>query len=154
MQLCFINVCQDTMKWTSSIIERCFYNLFLFFIQGLFLFNSLPTDLLLKLGKKYDFSCGMKCQLIWDGYGRWAQETWKPYLKGNVHTIGYSNTATCPERYVGGGGLFLYIPFDLPTTSVPYPLVIRFTDNFQTFYRPQLGTLLTLKIKPVLRTRA
>ncbi|CAB3980120.1 Hypothetical predicted protein, partial [Paramuricea clavata] len=49
--------------------------------QGLFLFNSLPRDILAKLGKKYDFSCGMKCNFIWDGYGRWTDETWKPYLK-------------------------------------------------------------------------
>ncbi|XP_028409585.1 uncharacterized protein LOC114532311 isoform X2 [Dendronephthya gigantea] len=49
--------------------------------RGLFVFNSLPRDILLQLGKKFDLSCGMKCQMIWDGYGRWADEKWKPYLK-------------------------------------------------------------------------
>lgn len=57
------------------------------FVQGLFMFNSLPMDVLGKMGNQYDFSCGMKCCLIWDGYGRWANETWKPFLKGNLRTI-------------------------------------------------------------------
>ena len=53
--------------------------------QGFFPFNT--STVLLQLMKKYDLSCGMKCRLVWDGYGRWEGYKWKPYLKGNLFFI-------------------------------------------------------------------
>ena len=44
--------------------------------------SSVPREVLLKMAKKYDLRCGMKCKMVWDGYGRWVGEKWKPYLKG------------------------------------------------------------------------
>ena len=29
-------------------------------------------------------SCGMRCRLLWDGFGRWRNGTWKPHLQGGV----------------------------------------------------------------------
>ncbi|XP_020618883.1 uncharacterized protein LOC110056713 [Orbicella faveolata] len=29
-----------------------------------------------------DLSCGMKCNFMWDGLGRWLGKNWKPYLRG------------------------------------------------------------------------
>jgi hypothetical protein len=49
---------------------------------SLFNTNAIPRDVLLNLANKYDISCGMKCRQIWDGYGRWEGDSWKPYLKG------------------------------------------------------------------------
>ena len=27
-------------------------------------------------------SCGEDCKFLWDGFGRWANGTWKPHVKG------------------------------------------------------------------------
>ena len=42
-----------------------------------------PTEVINKFGY-LNVPCGIRCSEIWDGNGRWVNETWKPYLTGEL----------------------------------------------------------------------
>lgn len=57
--------------------RKLYINIHLATGKGLNMFYSLSNKSFLNR----ELSCGMKCNMIWDGYGRWNGRTWKPYLK-------------------------------------------------------------------------
>lgn len=47
----------------------------------MFLYRS--TEVINKFGS-LNIPCGIRCSQLWDGNGRWVNETWKPYLSGEL----------------------------------------------------------------------
>ena len=61
------------------------------FVAGLFLFNSF-REAYDYLVPHFDLSCGVECKFMWDGYGRWVDGSWQPYVTGELHAFfGHSN---------------------------------------------------------------
>lgn len=50
-----------------------------FFIRGRVSFASIANEY---LRGDSNIDCDVKCNLMWDGYGRWVQNTWKSHAKG------------------------------------------------------------------------
>ncbi|EDO48635.1 predicted protein [Nematostella vectensis] len=59
--------------------ERILINIPLSRGEGAHLLNALP-ELHPEIATGYDVTCGTNCLWAWDGYGRWIDEVWKPYL--------------------------------------------------------------------------
>ena len=50
-----------------------------FFTRGSVSLSSIPDERLRLIART---DCGITCKFIWDGRGRWVQNTWKPHVKG------------------------------------------------------------------------
>ena len=35
----------------------------------------------------FDLSCNIKCNFMWDGFGRWLRRNWKPFLRRKLNYI-------------------------------------------------------------------
>ena len=51
----------------------------LLFTRGRVSFASISDEYLRGISNT---DCDVKCNFMWDGYGRWVQNKWKPYFKG------------------------------------------------------------------------
>ena len=61
--------------------------------------------------KKYgnlNVPCGIKCLHVWDGNGRWVNETWMPFLTGrSLNKLSFFTLKKSSARPIASGQSFV-----------------------------------------------